>query len=386
MHRESPTVRPTRSQRGGQQGQLFQQCRSIPYPSLAALIGSRNNRHVKYLKGRAQFWYQPNPLEKPDEWKRAYGLTKMLGHTFWPDYDPTNEQYMRVVAQTKQQYYALRSKKLKRYGQHKAALRRQMGGNKGGRGFATSNRKGFKSTQEIMQLSTDKPKEYYGIRLGELVHKQLHVWALDRLCGIHHFGRDASVEWPANDRTLAIIRCLSQELQIDVRFGEFMIYDPRVPVATSIDLLGWSKHRRSVVIIEIKTGSKWTRDMGTGPMRGRAPRVLRLSNAPLNQALAQLASTTATIRQCYNVPRVDGLLIWANQWLVPVPEVPVGPQARYPPNWANFQPAQTEVQIYKHWLSEREQRMGSIMLGEMHKHLEARGGRAWAKTKATKKY
>lgn len=357
------------------QPRILHQLCPIPWPQLASLILSPRNANVKYLRSRAQFWYRPDPTERPNEWKRAYGLTYMLKHAFWPQYDRTGNAYLSLaIDQTKQQYYAQRSKQLKLYGKHKAALQRS----RTGRGRQSTAR-GTKTTEEITRLAAGKPKEAYGARMGELVHKQLHVWALDRACNTRHFGVDPEVEWPPNERTQAIIHSLTRELSVDIRFGELMIYDPRVPVATSIDLLGWSASRRSVVVVEIKTGSKWNRDMGTGPMQGRAPGVLRLSDAPINQAVAQLACTVAIVQQVYGVKRVDGLLLWANQWLLPVPEVPQGPNPRYGPKWFQFDPSQTEVRLYKRWLSDSEKRMGRIMLVELHQHLQARGGRAWAK-------
>lgn len=377
MHDPNLPGKQQRQRRQVAQPQVVHQWRPIPWPPLAALLRSPHNRNVRYLRGRAQFWYRPDPSGRPDEWKRAYGLTYMLGHAFWPTYDRSGDTNLsRAIDQTKRQYYAKRSQQLKAYNKRRANDARKWGGQQGRRRAAT---RGTKTTRDIQQLSAAPPKEPHGSQLGELVHKQLHVWAVDRLYGTRQFGVDRQVEWPANERTQAIIQALTHELRVDVRFGEFMIYDPRVPVATSIDLLGWSKSRQAVVVIEIKTGSKWNREMGTAPMRGRAARVLRLNNSPLNQAIAQLACTTAIVQQVYGVARVEALLIWANRWLVPVPQAPKSPTAPYPANWQTYRPCQTEVQLYKRWLSDSEKRMGRIMLVELHQHLQARGGRAWAK-------
>jgi hypothetical protein len=204
--------------------------------------------------------------------------------------------------------------------------------------------------------------------MGELVHKQLHVWAMDRFTGGHTrgFGRDRRVEWPPDPRTLAIIRALSEAQGIDVRYGEMMVYDPRVPVATSIDLLGWSRPRRSLVVIEIKTGSKWDRKVGNGPMQGRAATVLGLNNAPWNQALVQLATTTAVVQEHYGVPpdSIDGLLVWTNRWLAPVTS-------------GSNQQQEKQVHVDQAWLDPKMKRAGRIMLRELSQHLARNSGKPW---------
>lgn len=126
--------------------------------------------------------------------------------------------------------------------------------------------------------------------------------------------------------------------------------------------MGWSAQRQAVVLIEIKTGSKWNMEMGNAPMRGRAPAVVGFNNSPLNQARVQLTTTRAIVEGFYGVQRVEGLLLWANQW-------------------AGLEPGTKRTVVDARWLSPRLKRVGRIMLGELHRHLKARGGRAWADPK-----
>lgn len=184
------------------------------------------------------------------------------------------------------------------------------------------------------------------------MHRQLHVWASDRFHHTSFFGNAKTVEWPEHRWTRAIRRKIA-ELGVDVRYGELMIYDPRVPVATSIDLVGWSRARQAVVLIEVKTGSKWSMRMGNGPMRGRAASVLRLNNSPLNQAVVQLAVTHAMVEGYYGVRGAEGLLLWAND----------------------------RVGVEALWLDLRLKRAGRVLAAELQRHLEARGGRAWGEPK-----
>lgn len=328
----------------------------IPYPVLQGFLYSRRHRHVRFLPGRNQFWYQPDPANEPDQWKRVYGLTQMLFHVFWPDFD---RQHVFIVA-TKQRlrknYYASRRNQRKKLQTKKRA------GRGGGRNC-------LRSTQQIKALSRAEPAEQHGARMGELVHKQLHVWATDRFTGKQAFGSDRRVEWPPNPRTMAIIRVLTRELGIDVRYGELMIYDPRIPVATSIDLVGWSRPRQRLVLIEIKTGAKWDRNVGCGPMHGQAAAGLQLNNAPWNQAIVQLATTTAIVEEQYHIPsnKLEGLLIWANRWLSPVGEGPIDGK---------------EVQVDKVWLDTNTRRAGKRMLREMKAHMDRNSGRPWGKNSA----
>ena len=193
--------------------------------------------------------------------------------------------------------------------------------------------------------------------LGSLVHNEMHLWALDRYRGTHVFR--SSVRAP-HAYSLGIQAQLTR-MGVDVRYGEFMIYHPQIPVATSIDLVGWSQQYRSIVLIEVKTGSNWDTDMGTGALRTRVPesasdrrllaRIRGLSNSPYHQAMAQLAVTHAIVVTHYNVKRVTGLVVWANQVH--------GVQAQ--------------------WLQKDMAKVGKIMLTELQVHMQQRKGIPWAK-------
>jgi len=332
-----------------------------PYPILERfLLHSPHHQHVRFLPDRNQFWYRPDPQGQPDHWKRIYGLTRMLFHVFWPTYDRKDPFIVATTQRLKKNYYSERQKQIR-----SVSTRRQR----------RQKKRGGKTTAEIEALAMAKPAEKFGTDLGELVHKQLHVWAMDRFTGApkrgqEQFGRDPRVEWPPNPRTMAVIRALIQGQAIDVRYGEMMIYDPRVPVATSVDLLGWSRRRQSLVVIEIKTGSKWNHKVGNGPMLGRAASVLNLNNAPWNQALVQLATTTAIVQERYQVPldRIDGLLVWTNRWLPPPSSATTT---------LSTASEEKQVRVDQAWLDPKLKRAGRIMLRELSQHLARNSGKPW---------
>lgn len=307
-------------------------------PQLPLALASffKTARHmggVKFDAEHERFVYQAGP----NSWKRAYGLTTLLRHAFWPDYDRKNPGLLKSIATVKRRYYA-KQKKAKNAANTKPT-------------------KGSYTTAQANRMGISKSRGPRGMELGSLVHGELHLWALDRYRGTHMFR--SSIPHP-HAYTLGIQAQLTR-MGIDVRYGEFMIYHPQIPVATSIDLVGWSQQYRSIVLIEVKTGSNWDRDMGTGAMRTRVPetasdrrllaQIRGLSNSPYHQAMAQLAVTHAIVVTHYNMPRVTGLVVWANQVH--------GVMAR--------------------WLDKPMARVGKIMLTELQVHMQQRKGIPWAK-------
>lgn len=352
----------------------------LPSEALRDFLFSPRGRDVRFDRPNSRFWYRTGE----DEWRRAYGLTYMLAHAFWPDYDRNDPVIQAGVDMLKRQHRA-KQRQVQR-------LKRQANGEpRRKRRRTKAMRSGSKTTAEVEALAAGQPRDrLYGMPLGELVHRQLHVWASDRYRGTRFFGRAESVEWcvffcrgrgaacrltphrrPPHRWTQAIRRKLAQ-LGVDVRYGEYLLYDARVPLGTqttppglrsvmtlgitgtSIDLVGWSRAKRAVVLIEVKTGSKWNMEMGNGPMKGKAASVLRLNNSPLNQAIVQLSVTHAVVEGFYDVQKAEGLLVWANDR--------VGVEAR--------------------WLTDRLKTAGRVLVAELHRHLEARGGKAWAEPKA----
>lgn len=204
----------------------------LPSRELQAFLFSRRNYSVRYVKSRSQFWYKPDPGR--DEWKRAYGLTYMLRHAFWPDYDRNDPGIAAAIRRLKQQYYSNLRKRREEERKERRRVEREAGIR---RPRQPPQRKGSKSTQELQRLALQQSQGPHGIELGELVHKQLHVWARDRYLGTREYGRSESVAWPPDPRTTAIIAKLT-ELGVDVRYGEMLIYDSRVPVGTKIPLCG----------------------------------------------------------------------------------------------------------------------------------------------------
>lgn len=318
-----------------------------------ALLTSPRHRHVHFLPSLNQFHYRPRPDTHPQEWQRILGLTVMLRRAFWPEYDRNDPVILAAVQKQKQGYY--QNRKRRRQRQRQSSNRGRSGG-----------ARGVKSTSQIQQLLQQKRAMYYGTQLGELVHKQLHVWAMDRYYAARpslapnrrpQFGVAGAVEWPPDPHTLALIRTIVQTYKLQVSYGELMIYDPRVPVATSIDLVAWSPRLRAVVVIEIKTGSKWNREMGNRRMRGYAGSQLGLNNAPLAQALVQLSVMVNIVQQVYELRRVEGLLLWATNWLDDRPDAPNGHK---------------RVAIDGRWLSSAIKGAGSVFLSELGQHLQQR--------------
>ena len=294
---------------------------------------------MRFDRANSRFWYRVDD----DQWKRAYGLTYMLAHAFWPDYDRNDPVILAGIEALKRQHRAKQRKIQK--------LKRQMERD-GSRARKTAPRvKGTKSTAQVEALAIATPRDsLYGQTRGALIHKQLHVWSMDRYRGSRLFGKAKGVQWPAHRWTEAIMSKLVG-MGVDVRYGEYLLYDARVPLGTSIDLVGWSREKQAVVLIEVKTGSKWSREMGNAPMRGRAASVLRLNNSPLNQAVVQLAVTRAVVEGFYGIERTEGLLVWANDR--------IGADAL--------------------WLDPRIKTAGRVLVAELHQHLADRGGKAWIK-------
>jgi len=301
-------------------------------PALAKFFKTaRQMGGVKFDAEHERFVYQTGP----DSWKRAYGLTTLLRHAFWPDYDRKNPGLLKSIAMVKRRHYAAKKRKNK-------------------------PTKGSYTTAQATRMGTSKSRGPRGMQLGSLVHGELHTWSLDRYRGTHVF---RSMVLQPHAYTLGI-RAQLTRMGVDVRYGEFMIYHPSIPVATSIDLVGWSQQYRSIVLIEVKTGSNWDRDMGTGAMRTRVPQsasdrrllgqIRGLSNSPYHQAMAQLAVTHAIVVTHYNLKRVTGLVVWANQVH--------GVMAR--------------------WLDKPMAKVGKIMLTELQVHMQQRKGIPWAKPKA----
>lgn len=319
---------------------MSQPCKpKLPSEALRQFLYSPRRTDVRFDKANNRFWYKV----AHDQWARAYGLTYMLAHAFWPDYDRNHPLIQAGIDTLKRQERAKQQKQQ----QHRAKTTSR--GHKKGRKAP----RGYKTTAEVEALARATPRDrLYGMSLGELVHRQLHVWAMDRYRGTRHFGTASTVEWPPHRWTQGIREALVQ-LGVDVRYGELLLYDARIPLGTSVDLVGWSRTRKAVVLIEVKTGSKWNMEMGSGPMKGRTAAVLQFNNSPLNQAIVQLAITHAVVEGFYEIPRAEGLLLWANDR--------VGVQAR--------------------WLDARLKRAGRILASELHRHLELRGGKAWAEPK-----
>jgi hypothetical protein len=370
MDRDSQTGRGRQQQ---QRPRVQLTPRPLPSQILTDLLFAPQRTRIRFVKSKSQFWYQPDVTH--DAWKRIYGLTSILRHVFWPDYDRDDPVIADNIQRLKQTYYNQRKRQRKKLMKASAAPRSSR--NTKGRRRARSVGSGgaTKTTAQILAESEQPRAETeFGTHLGELVHRQLHVWAMDRFYGTRLFGRVNHVKWPADPRTVALQQTI-QQLGIDVRYGELMVFDPRVPVATSIDLVGWSPRLQRVVLIEIKTGSKWNRQLGNAPMRGRAPRVLQFNNAPLHQALVQLATTAAVVQEVYRIDKLQALLLWTTRWPVPVQQEVEGTAVH----------GEKVVQVDKYWLSDKLARAGRIMLREMQHHLQARGGRAWAKpTKNTR--
>ena len=305
-------------------------------PALAKFFkAARQMAGVKFDAEHERFVYQAGP----NSWKRAYGLTTLLRHAFWVDHDRKNPGLLKSIAIVKRRHYAVKKRKAKNAN--------------------TKPTKGSYTTAQANRMGTSKSRGPRGMELGTLVHGELHTWALDRYRGTHLF---KSIRQP-HAYTLGIQAQLTR-MGVDVRYGEFMIYHPGIPVATSIDLVGWSQQYRSIVLIEVKTGSNWDRDMGTGFMRTRLPEtasdrrllahISGLSNSPYHQAMAQLAVTHAIVVTHYNMKRVMGLVVWANQVH--------GAMAR--------------------WLDKPMAKVGKIMLTELQVHMQQRKGIPWAKPKA----
>ena len=320
----SPVVTPTKPQ--------------LPAALATFFKTARHMAGVKFDAEHERFVYQAGP----NNWKRAYGLTTLLRHAFWPDYDRKNPGLLKSIAIVKRRHYAAKKRKAK------------------GDAVNTKPTKGSYTTAQANRMGTSKSRGPRGMELGTLVHGELHTWALDRYRGTHNF-----TDTIRNPHAYSLgIRAQLTRMGVDVRYGEFMIYHPQIPVATSIDLVGWSQQYRSIVLIEVKTGSNWDRDMGTGAMRTRLPEsasdrrllahIRGLSNSPYHQAMAQLAVTHAIVVTHYNVKRVMGLVVWANQVH--------GVMAR--------------------WLDKQMARVGKIMLTELQVHMQQRKGIPWAKPKA----
>jgi len=180
------------------------------------------------------------------------------------------------------------------------------------------NREHRKSLGPLANVS---PRDRGMVR-GRMVHEQLQVYGMDQFCGTRLFtevwGRLGTSGHPPHPYTVAALDALSH-LDVRLACSELMIINPRVPVATAIDLVGWHVPTGITVLVEIKTGSAHRAYLGTGPMRGVAGAPLALgglglSNSPWSQALVQLACMYGTVQGCYGMrsDRLLALLLWVD--------------------------------------------------------------------------
>jgi hypothetical protein len=341
-------------------------------PGMSIVLYSSQSKRILFDKNLNRFLFRV----RDDEWVRFYGLSKVMQHAFWPDYDRNSPT---IVAGEKE----LRSKHAKL----RKRQRRKKAPARGGSGTYTDEQ--VRSMQNEPQRDTAT-----GTELGSLVHMQLVIWAKKRML---RESLDTSAMVPRwQGHTQLAVSELVGNVGVDVRYGEFLVYDPTVPVATAIDLVGWLPRPESrqllrkyvavnkepsfiteqrgnewtVVVIEVKTGSSYNMNLGNAAMRGKTARELHLHNSPLNQALTQLAISRAIVEERYTaVPkdtgdgnnnngqpsgiqrrvRVLGLLVWVNR--------AVGARSK--------------------WLSLSWEEAGRLMLGELRVHMAERGGKAW---------
>lgn len=336
---------------------------TLPIPTpLASVLFSKRHDRVVFVEDSQRFLFWATG----DEWRRAYGLTSMLRHCFWPDYDRADPAIEAVVtkvrrhrqkakrAQARRQNQQFRGRKSLASGWTGAGGRRKSGAEKKekqGRKGRKAPGGSYTSAEVRRLLHAPQGDMERGMELGNLVHGELARWAMDRFYGTDMFFGGSAVR--PKEHTLAIIRGIERSLCIDVRYSELKICDPSVPVATAIDLIGWHHPTRSVVVIEVKTGSTDNMVLGNAEMRGTVAREMRLVNSPLNQAWAQLAVSRAIVEALYARPRgtpVRGALVWANK----VDGV------RY------------------EWLTSQWEFAGHMMLDELRVHMRERGGRPWA--------
>lgn len=302
--------------------------RTMPKGVKSILYAQRNLDVIYIAQGN---WYY-HRIQGTDYWTRALGLTTMMQRALWPNYwreAPT------VVEREKQMAEAYKSKQSK----HKPAEAT----------IAPKKRAGgmqYYSTKDIMELASRKPHDKTGTDLGERVHRELLLWTKLGLqgCGMAYTQMN---EW-FQDHTMRAIEKL-QAMGLQMAYAELTIYDPSVPVATSLDLIGWDPKRPdTIVVIEIKTGSSYNKYFGNAPMEGESARRLLGSpeNSPYNQAMAQLAISRAIVEKLYAPPhtKVVGLLLWINRADGAV---------------AKWMPAVWEV-------------AGRMMLGELRVHMQER--------------
>lgn len=333
-------------------------------PPLASVLYSPRHDKLVFMEASARFLYQA----RADEWRRVYGLTSMLRHCFWPDYDradPAIEALSAAVRRRRQRAERARTRRQNSQFRGRKSFASGWSGVGGGGRPKSKGRGGkrgggapggaYTGAEVRRMLRAPRGDAERGMELGNLVHGELARWAMDRFYGTDAFFGASAVR--PREHTLALIRAIAEQLRIDVRYSELQVCDPGVPVATAIDLIGWHHATRSVVVVEVKTGSADNMALGNAGMRGRVAREMRLVNSPLNQARAQLAATRAIVEALYVRPhgaRVRGALVWANK----VDGV------RY------------------EWLSPQWEFAGHMLLDELRVHMRERGGRAWATPQA----
>lgn len=365
--RNPPPLRPPRKKRGAGET-VAPPSPPLPPPLASVLYSPRHDRLV-FMEASARFLYQA----RADEWRRVYGLTSMLRHCFWPDYDradPAIEAASGALRRRRQQAERARARRQRSQFRGRKSFASGWTGLGGGGKFTSKSKtqrkmksKGgrgapggaYTGAEVRRMLRAPRGDAERGMELGNLVHGELARWAMDRFYGTDAFFGASAVR--PREHTLALIRAISEQLRIDVRYSELQVCDPGVPVATAIDLIGWHHATRSVVVVEVKTGSADNMALGNAEMRGRVAREMRLVNSPLNQARAQLAVTRAIVEALYVRPhgaRVRGALVWANK----VDGV------RY------------------EWLSPQWEFAGHMLLDELRVHMRERGGRAWATPQA----
>lgn len=339
-----------------------------PFPkAMDVVLYSKSGDDVVYHNNGRKFMHRV----RADEWVRIYGLTKMMFHAFWPEYDRNAPIILEKERKNRANHAKLKQKQRKR---EAAERRKARSRSKRGRGGTYSDADMVAmQTQPVLDTKT-------GADLGDLVHMQLVTWAKTRHLGVPLDTTTMIPPWQVHSQQ--VVDELVRNVGIDVRYGEFLIYDPTVPVATSVDLLGWmprptraALHRytsvnkemlhitrqrgnpKTMVVIEVKTGSSYNMNLGNAWMHGETAKELRLINTPLNQAMTQLAISRAIVEWRYisNEPdiRVLGLLVWVNR----------------------------ATGVRSRWLTPTWEEAGRLMLGELRTHMAERGGKAWLKKK-----
>lgn len=375
-----------------------------PFPeALDVVLYSDSAKDVVFHANGSKFMHRV----ANDEWVRIYGLTKMMFHAFWPEYDRNDPSILRKEKENRTKHSALKRKQRQREtaarrrgksgwrGRRGGRYRRTMRRGRGGAGKTTTTY----SDADMVEMQKQRPTDSKtGADLGELVHMQLVVWSKTRHLGIPLDTPTMVPPWQMHSQQA--VDELIRNVGVDVRFGEFLIYDPAVPVATSVDLLGWlpkpspadlerfvtvnkempyiTRERgnpRTLVIIEVKTGSSYNMNLGNARMHGHAAGEMGLINSPLNQAMTQLAISRAIIERRYTAAidperqgsriggggrehqqrriKVLGLLVWVNR--------STGARSR--------------------WLTPMWEEAGRIMLGELRAHMAKRDGKAWKQKK-----